>query len=429
MACEIFPTDRAGAPNPGRFFYCDTTLFRNLGHFANSCRHLTGEARQRGLETLVFGHVKMEAGLRRELAATPLFRHTSWYTGVADPLCGPLEAFFLVAEAIAQDLDVIRQACRPGARDTIYWNSARASELMGVINWLQGNFTPATCPRVVMEFGTNSGAKAVRDATGQLRFEVRSPEPSLYRFAARRLRPDFRDRLVFAAFDEAAAADYRAVLDSPTTVLPLPQAQDRPVRQRPPGHRPRVAFLGHQRPDKGYHLVPGLVRDLLARHRDLEILVHNGAPGEMARETDELGAIADGETRLHLAMFPADGAAWRQLLELSDLIVLPYQPDRFADAYSAILSEACAQGIPVVAPDGTTLSATLARFGGGGTVFAGWTVAAVAEAVDRAVADFDALGDRARAGAMLWRRVHGAGSALDAILGRPDAAEALKCAS
>jgi glycosyltransferase involved in cell wall biosynthesis len=436
MAYDTFPAGSSGGSgtserrrDAGRFFYCDTTLFRNLGHFANSCRHLTGEARRRGIETWVFGNIRMEPALSDELAAIPLFRHNSWYSTVPDPLSGWLEAFFLVGEAIAEDLETLRRTKHPGPHDTIYWNSARSGELLGVVDWLQSAFTPESCPRIVMEFGTGPGATTGRDAAGHERLSLTGTEPYLYRYAIRRLRPDFHGRLILGTYDPASSADYQTVLDRPTIVLPLPQPVDRPVRRRPPGHAPLIAFLGHQRPDKGYELVPALVRHLLDRHPTLEILVHNGAEREMPRETAQLTALAQAEARLHLALFPADGARWQQLLDLADLIVLPYRPERFTNAYSAILSEALAQGIPVVVPDRTTLATKLADFGGGGIRFDGWNGPAIGAAIDRAIADFDALGERARAGAERWRQAHGPAPALDAILGPASRVGALSCAS
>lgn len=435
MAYDGFPgaSPGVGAADPGtgvgRLFYCDTTLFRNLGHFANSCRHLTGEARRRGLDTRIFGNIHMEPALANELAAVPLFGHNSWYSTVPDPLSGWLESFFLIGEAVARDLGVLKGSSRPEPQDTVYWNSARSGELLGVITWLQSTFTPETCPRIVVEFGTGPGATRSRDATDRERLSLTGTEPYLYRYAIRRLRPEFRDRLVLGTYDAASSADYQAVLGVPTVVLPLPQPVARQHRVRAAGRAPTVAFLGHQRPDKGYALVPALVRHLLARHPGSEILVHNGAGGEMPAETAELTAMAEAEARFHLALFPANGQDWQQLLDLADLIVLPYRPEFFANAYSAILSEALAQGIPVVVPEATTLATQLTSFGGGGTRFGAWTPDAIAAAIDRAMAQIDLLEERARAGAALWRRTHGPAAALDAILGLAPEVGALACAS
>ena len=82
------------------------------------------------------------------------------------------------------------------------------------------------------------------------------------------------------------------LLGRPVGVLPLPQFAQAAVTSRT-GHRPiTVSVLGHQRPDKGYHLMPEIARLLLAHEPDIRLLVHNGAPDVMPRIQEEMRAHA-----------------------------------------------------------------------------------------------------------------------------------------
>jgi len=412
----------AGA-GTGRLIYLDATLHHHGGHYANSCRHITGEALRRGIKTFVFGNVQMEKDLAAEIGGEGLFRHDSLVSISNDPLCGWMENFFFFSDAIFQDLQKLK-GLNPD--DVVYWNSARPGELMALINWMQSAFTPQTCPRVVVEFGFPPGILHKRTADGkdQLVQTHNDPylsrfanDPQLYRFGARRLLPEFRSRLTLGTFDPVSSQDYAAILDLPVTAYPLPQPVDKPVRLRS-GDRPLVvSFLGHQRIDKGYHLLPAIVGKLLDDHPDIQILVHNGNMSGYLEQTAELMATAITNPRLKVRNEMADGKMWQELLDDSSLIVLPYQPERYVNSYSAILSEAISQGIPLVVPSECGLGRLVREYADCGTGFPAWTPDSVCEAVDRALADFDRIAARALQAATLWRAEHGPAHTLDTILG------------
>jgi hypothetical protein len=50
--------------------------------------------------------------------------------------------------------------------------------------------------------------------------------------------------------------------------------------------------IGHQRPDKGYQHMPEAARALLAEEPDIRLLIHNGAPDEMAETQSALRTLA-----------------------------------------------------------------------------------------------------------------------------------------
>ncbi|MTJ83909.1 MAG: radical SAM protein [Telmatospirillum sp.] len=417
------PQTEALSSSGSRLIYLDATLRYHGGHHANSCRHIVGEARRRGIATFVVGSARMEKGLAEELGGEPLFRHEAIHTISDDPLCGWMENFFFFSDAIFQDLQKLGAI---GHKDIIYWNSARPGELMALINWMQSKFTPETCPRVVVEFGyppgllhrrTPDGKDCIVQAHGDAILGRYANDPQLYRFAARRLRPEFRRHLILGTFDPSSSWDYSQLLELPVAAYPLPQPIDRPVRLRSADKPVVVSFLGHQRPDKGYHLLPEIVPRLLANHPGVQILIHNGNVNGYLEQTAELMAIGVSNPRFILKNEIANGEAWQSLLDQSSLIVLPYQPERYANSYSAILSEAISQGIPLVVPGESCLGRLVREYGDCGICFDEWTPSAVCAAVAEALDDFSNLARRALDGAKLWAAEHGPRFTVDAILG------------
>jgi hypothetical protein len=282
-----------------------------------------------------------------------------------------------------------------------------------------------------MEFGTDPAVDVVfGDGANPAKFSLKlrdyrtDPRAMFYRHAAGQLSEPDLARFHMATFDKAASAVYALLLGRPVGVLPLPQFAHATVAPRI-GRRPiTVSVLGHQRPDKGYQLMPEIARLLLAHEPDIRLLVHNGAPDLMPRIQQEMRAHAAVETRLTLNEQAAGPALWQDLLRQSDLILCPYEPARFVASYSAVATEALANAIPLVVPANTSLSRLLDAYGGPGTAFERYDSAGVVAATRRALADFDAVAARAEAAAERWNATMGVGNMVSALLAHAKPAHA-----
>lgn len=396
--------------------YFDTGLLNNLGHHANSARHISVEARGRGIPCAVFGHAEMEPALRDELAAVPWFRFHTYALYDTDPVCGWLTNFHVVAQGLTDDLNRIEGI---GSGHMLYLNSVQPPQLMGVIRWAQSRPEDQR-PTVIVEFGTDPGLlvsespEGLRFAPMDTRLDSRAV---LYRFTARTLSEADRKWLRLATFDAQSSSVYQMLLDFPVGVLPLPQQAVTTRLDRRGAARPlTVSFLGHQRPDKGFHHVPAIVARLLAARGDIRVLVHNGDPDGMAAQQQELRALAAGDPRLVLDERPADGTLWASLLEQSDLIVCPYSRNRFIASYSAVVSEAMANAIPVVVPEGTTMHAVIREFGKPGTIFREESADGVVAATVAALDDYQRLAGLARLASIRWGETRGAKCLVDTLL-------------
>jgi glycosyltransferase involved in cell wall biosynthesis len=217
-------------------------------------------------------------------------------------------------------------------------------------------------------------------------------------------------------FEPQSSAAYQVLLGKPVGVVPLPRLPTMALRNRA-GRRPiTVAVIGHQRPDKGYHLVPEVARQLLQARPDIRVLVHNGDPQGMPEAQQAMRALAAANRRVVIDERLAGQGVWAELLDASDLILCPYDPGRFAFSYSAVAAEAVANGIPMVVPAGSSLARLVAEFGGAGTTFDRAEPAYLVDATLQALQQFDRLAAIAFAGAEKWTKVHGPRKFVDAIL-------------
>jgi hypothetical protein len=402
-----------------RVIYADPGLRDNLGHHANSCRAIRRELEQRGVTVVVLSLNAIIPELQQELQAIPFFRaYTYWQTD-GDPISGWLNCFDSSVRVTAEDLQRL-QGILPD--DIIYLNSAQPAQLMALVKWSKSLPTERR-PHIVMEFGTDPGVDIDFGAEGnpgkftlRLRDYRNDPRAMFYRHAACQLAEPDLARFHMTTFDTSASAIYALLLGRPVGVLPLPQFAHASVTSRV-GRRPiTVSVLGHQRQDKGYHLMPQIARLLLAHEADVNLLVHNGAPEVMPRVQQEMRAHAAVESRLTLNEQTAGPELWQDLLRRSDLILCPYEPARFIASYSAVATEALANGIPLVVPANTSLSRLLDRYGGPGTAFESYDSAGIVAATRRALADFDVIAGRAEAAAGRWNATMGVGNMVNALL-------------
>jgi glycosyltransferase involved in cell wall biosynthesis len=383
-----------------RILYADSGLRGLEGHHASSGVALPRVFRELGHEVTVLGHRDIVPELQRSTGAQPFFAAFTYGGPSADPIAGWLTNFSAALEMTMADL---HRAWRSyGPFDLVYFNSVKPAQVAALGLWLKSAFAVAgAAPPVVVELGTESGLRR-----GENAFEVGDPTAILYRHAVDLVGKPWLGRIAFVAAAEAAAEEYGFLFRQPVGVAPMPQSLP-PLRRRQPADGPTVGLLGHQRPDKGYRLAPVFIPQVLQRRARVRFLVHQSDPDAMADVTGQLQALAASEPRLELQLGPAIDDAWFALLDRCDVIALPYDPQRYAGSYSAIVGEALASGAPIVVPAATTLAAELKQVGRPGVTIECWDADAIARAIVSAIDDFPALAERACRAGEAWHGRHG----------------------
>jgi glycosyltransferase involved in cell wall biosynthesis len=133
-------------------------------------------------------------------------------------------------------------------------------------------------------------------------------------------------------------------------------------RARPRGAPLTIAYLGNARREKGFHLLPDAFSCLARPYLDSGkvrciVQANDGVKG---------GEIGIGRARKALQAYPAgqiflidkalSPAEFHETLLSADIILLPYEAERYLRRSSGIMVQALAAGIPVVVPAGTWLS-------------------------------------------------------------------------
>lgn len=415
-----------------RFFYSDPGLLNNQSHHANSCRSICRELRRLDAQVAILGCLAMDSGLREELGATPFFDGYTYSTLTdGDPLCGPLNAFERWSAIVAGNYSRLVSI---DAGDVLYLNSAQPAQFMGLVKWWK-SLPRVERPRVVMEFGTDPGVDVLSvDDAGQPTYRLRDyrldARPMLYRFTAGHLDPEDRDRFFITTFDDVTSSVFGSILGWPVRTLPLPQDSHPPVRNRAGSSPITIGVVGHQRQDKGYHLMPEIARALLASEKNIRLLVQNSVPVDMPDAHEAMRRIASRDSRVLIDEQPVGTERWAKLLRQTDLMLCPYDPVRYVASYSAVATDAVANGIPLVVPGGTSMARLVAKYDDCGVTYPEQRVESIVSATRDALADFDLLAERADSAASRWASTMGAANTAREILtlaGRRDAAFRTSC--
>ena len=398
-----------------RFVYLDAALVGELGHFAGVCRSVTTAIRSTGVETTICCHQQIDQQLKVELSAQPLFRLHPNARLSNDPVCGWLLNYFETVRLTVEDLSRVQGFT---AEDVVFYDCARPAQIGALVQWLQQTFAADACPQLLVMLGWPSGMTVKRDESGRLiSWQLHDQASCLYRLAAATIKPAYVGRVRFCCPDPTAAEAYGQLLGRPVETLPAIQQATIPARDRAATPEPCIAFLGEQRFDKGYPLVPAIVEGLLTADVPLKILVQNSWQ-QMEEQNAALRAIAARDPRLTLRIGTLPASGWRQQLSEADLIVLPYHPSTYATTLSGVGAEAVANGIPQAVPAGTGLSRLVVDYGMPGVIFPTSEPAAVVKAVLAAIQDWPAVAARAASARELWAERNSPQRLAAAILGR-----------
>ncbi len=401
---------RRGTPFSGTVHYLDVELTTNIGHFANACRHFTTELRKRGIPVEVYASANVIPSLMEELGARSFFRTLPKGKKISS-LSKDMTKADLIGQATIQDLNRL-PALKP--EDLVYVNSVSPWRIHAMLQWFVRKFTPEIMPQVVIEFGTEIGLDFKRSDGSQ------DMTAALYQRAVDSLPPPYWDRVRLYTFEQRCSDLYSRVLDRPVGVFPFPQVPPGGIPQfRNPDISNRevvIGFAGQQAPYKGFHLVPELAARLRGLGSNITVLAHSATPGGEAATVQALQQMADADPMITLLVGPADAKIWWNLLSHIDLLVLPYQPARYRESYSAVITEAISSGLPVVAPADTSLSDVMKRYGMPGVTFEEWTTESVMAACESALMSYGSLAGRAKQAAIRWMVDQGPAALVDTLL-------------
>lgn len=200
-------------------------------------------------------------------------------------------------------------------------------------------------------------------------YRGREPEFAAQDEAVRGVRNIFRgfteglvgQRVYFYTDTDQLTAQYNRLGVVRFTTVPIPVDPAFARRSTPGNQTAQIVYAGDAREEKGFALIPGLVRDLWD-HDEARFVVqvyYSSEHAEHACRLAETELDSLGPTRVTLVKKPLTGASYREFVCDADIALIAYDRENYTARSSGIFGEAAAAGIPTIVPAGSWMSLQL----------------------------------------------------------------------
>lgn len=331
----------------------DPGLIGVAGHHFSSAKSFIEEAGRLGLEYQLISNLRASDDVQR-LGALPRFSVTGYQTSHHWSRESEFEELSLSNAVFFNDLRNVRSELGLGPSDLVLFPGVTYLLFLAACQFI-ATFNSSSAPRFALCL--LHPPKGLSH-TGQSFFE--SAISFLPEEAAR--------RLVTICETKEVADEYRPLLHSPPIVAPVPVLQRRFTRdpgRRVTGEGTTVSFLGGARPEKGLHLMPRVVELVLAQDPGVQFSIHLMGPRTYVDGVRE--ALEPHRRSVKIVEGEVGEDRFVQLLQATDLMILPYDPARYRTRGSGVFSECKSAGIPMVLPRHTAIGAEAADKGLGVT--------------------------------------------------------------
>jgi glycosyltransferase involved in cell wall biosynthesis len=333
----------------------DPALIELSGHHYNYNMAIATQLRANGFDVSILAHKRCDQAICDQLGALHCFDIDNYAfqdsTTTVDQMMRKVEITSTITLANLQE------ARRPELtdEDVILIHTATIFQLPAYRHWYAG--LPEPRPRIVVQFMHPPWYLGLEDDPAFCATLLKNEMDTWHAQPGQRVR-FVSDNALMARFLERTSG-------RPVPVLPMPMAFPDMTRVEAPSgnaRRIRFSFLGDARAEKGF---PLFAQALLDNHHaipeEMELFIH-------ISNTSGLEVAAD------LAAVPRCTVLTRQLgpeeywtvLAASDVIVLPYAPDKYKWRGSGIFIEALGMAKPVIVTSGSALDWLLAHYGAAG---------------------------------------------------------------
>lgn len=378
----------------------NSALVDYRGHFESHARGILTALRQDGQNVVCLSHSSVENQLVEDLKVFGFFNTRANSVYSSDELCWWIDDYLYQSKSFEDDLNRLNGL---SSDDIIIYDCARPAQITGFANWLVKKFNPELSPTIIVILGWPTGTIVKnRDNLGNpVEWEIIDPSSILYRSSVNQINNEYRSRFIFVTPSSSAAAAYSALMKVGVDIMPNPQFYFKKQRSRVGTKLPTIGFIGEQRENKGYRLVPEIINNLFELGCNSKIIVQNSW-GFMDDVNKSLLEMSNNNDLLTVVLKSYERNQWDSLLDSLDIIVLPYDVMTYSTSSSGIGAEAIANAIPQIVPENTGLSDMLDLFGEPGSKFKGTTAENVTDAIVRTLNDYDSIAAKAFLASLDW---------------------------
>jgi glycosyltransferase involved in cell wall biosynthesis len=367
----------------------DPNLKSAAGHYLGYAMRVATAAETLGITPVIVASVEMDP-TQTSTRLLPALELNYWEEMCPTPGEDPYEHLSWSAERLADALHRIQQDEAISDDDILFFPYVNLAEVMGLARWRRHS---GITPRTVLLFRRDLDEQGIDAAIGARAgaYLLRQALADLYVCPG-------SDRIRLFTDSDNLTEEHGQILHRRFQTAPIP-VDPAVLAPRTGGSNEisTIVYLGDARTEKGYARLPSIAYALKAELSSgrVQMIVQSnfnvprGEPG-IAAARDFLSTVPN----VALLRHAISEEQYNAYLSAADLIVLPYQVDRYISRTSGILAEAICAGVPAVVPQGTWLADQVRRHGAG-IVYDGLDPDGPAQAVVKALGSLESLRSRA----------------------------------
>ncbi len=166
-------------------------------------------------------------------------------------------------------------------------------------------------------------------------------------------------------------------INSSSTVFPVSTSDSTSIK---------IGYFGHGCIDKGAALLEDIIRKILIKDKNIEFYIHANPSDEAKQYFDKLCLI--DSPRVHFYHGHIQQALMIQLINLVDIVILPYSHKKYATCPSAVFMEALTFGKLMVIPSETWMAEIAEQYSVDVKKFDYFDADSVIQALDLAITDY-----------------------------------------
>ena len=402
---SVYKTFASEGASFRRAFIFDPGLGGVTGHWLAFSSRLLCEFNGRGIETRLYGNINADDKLLDGLEVHPLFRHLPWHTFVQDPdrnLESQIDEFF---NDLAR-LDATEFNCW----DLLIFPSLFPGQLGGLMRWLNLHRAGLkACVALVFQFSEGTNVFGADNS-------------NVHRFRqAINLSADLSQFPTVRCFASSVPLAHRYSIITGIQVygLPMPAVYDpivNPVIHEGSKYTERinVGYFGHASLEKGAHFLDAIVHRARVRLPMVRFILHANPNPDTLRILEGLRDSQPENAVLHWGHLRE--SAMRALMNDTDILLMPYDAQKYEALPSMVFCEAMLAGKIVVTAEGTWMAREAYRLGASVVLFDDFNADSVFLALQKAVEGCRDLADRALVTAGIWRSHHNVGNFVSGLL-------------
>lgn len=413
-----------------RIFVADHALLNYRGHYYNYAKAVCNEFKIQGYETHVLGNKQVNREIASDLLVHKTFTlgHDHQLKELGFDLASEsylikkmkYKFFSQVHSSIAQnmiayerhfkkDLDDLMEDFELGEQDLLVINSVRHEELFAYASWIKNQKQKQRLPHFlfILHFTIYPCADV-----GNTYRDIYSAIFSLFESCG------MQDRLHFFTDSASLANEYKTITRFEFNVLPIPHNSHTAVGSisspiAPENKPATIAYLGVALSIKGFPFIPYVVskmrEQIRAKKASFQLQIQHFGEKSILMAADRLSFY---DIDLYHGTLSTE--LYYQIMERSDIILLPYSLDFYHSQTSGVFSEAMALGKVPIVPRGTWMAQEAERFGVGRSFFPS-DLRSFSESVLAVYDNIDEERKKAKEASISWNLFHCPNSFVNSI--------------